>query len=258
MVLCNNQNPCKVKIVIIEDEPLTAEDLKDAILSVSPENTIEAVLPSVQEAENYFMKNTAPELLFCDIQLGDGSIFDLLNKVKIEAPVIFCTAYHEHTLQAFKLNGIEYILKPFSKEDVRQALGKYDRLKSSFQNQFNHKLLELPNQQTVLVHYRDSIIPLTCSEIGMIWISNQVTYVQMLNNKKYVLNKSLEELEQTLDRQFFRVNRTAIINKKLVCEVTRLLTRKLLIQLDSGFKTDCKLTVSKTKASTFLNWLKDV
>lgn len=247
-----------MRIVIIEDEPLTAEDLKDAILEVSPENTIEAILHSVQEAENYFLENTLPELLFCDIQLGDGSIFDLLNRVKIEAPIIFCTAYNEHTLQAFKLNGIEYILKPFSKEDVRQALNKYDRLRSSFQNRFDHTQQGLSGRQTLLVHYRDSIIPLTCSEIGMIWISNQVTYVQTLNNKKFVLNKPLEELEQTLGRQFFRVNRMAIINKKLVREVTKQLTRKLSVYLDPGFKTDCKLTVSKTKATAFLNWLKDV
>lgn len=247
-----------MKIVIIEDEVLAAEDLKEAILNILPESTIEAVLQSIREAEEYFNEHAMPELLFCDIQLGDGSIFDLLNKVRIETPVIFCTAYNEHTLQAFKLNGIEYILKPFSREDVRQALNKYDRLRASFQNYSGHRQLEIPNQKTLLVHYRDSIVPLTFSEIGMIWISNGVTYVQTFNNKKYVLNKSLEELEQTLNHQFFRINRTAIINKKLVCEVTKQLTRKLFIHLDPGFKTDSKLTVSKTKATLFLNWLQEI
>jgi DNA-binding LytR/AlgR family response regulator len=246
-----------MKIVIIEDEALTAEDLQVTIRKVAPECRVEVVLRSVQEAEDYFRKNALPDLLFCDIQLGDGSIFDLLNKVKLDAPIIFCTAYNEHTLQAFKLNGIDYILKPFSSEDVLRALNKYERLKSSFQNQFDYTHIQLPQQQNLLIHYRNTIVPVPYSEIGMIYISNQVTYLQTLGNKNYLLNKTLEELEQLLDRQFFRVNRTAIVNKQLVREVSKQLTRKLLIQLDPAFKTDTKLTVSKSKATAFLKWLKE-
>ncbi|TSJ47811.1 LytR/AlgR family response regulator transcription factor [Fluviicola chungangensis] len=247
-----------MRIVIIEDEALTAADLKDSILKVATSSKIDAVLGSIQEAEEYFLGNPLPELLFCDIQLGDGSIFDLLNKVNIDVPIIFCTAYNEHALQAFKLNGIEYILKPFSKEDVLRALNKYERLRSSFKSRFDYNQLQLPKQQHLLVHYRDTIVPVPFSDIGMIFIANQVVYLQTFANKKYVLHKTLEELEQTLDRQFFRVNRTAIINKKLVQEVGKLLTRKLLIQLPPDFKTDLKLTVSKTKAPAFLKWMKGI
>lgn len=247
-----------MRIVIIEDEALTAEDLQDSILKVAPESTIEAVLHSVQEGEDYFNKNSVPDLLFCDIELGDGSIFDLLNKVTIDVPIIFCTAYDEHTLKALKLNGIEYLLKPFSTEDVRLALDKYERLKQTFQHHFDYEQLKPQQPQNLLVHYRDAIVPVNCSDIGIIYISNQITYIQTLGNKKYVLHKTLEELEQTLNRQFFRVNRTAIVNKKLVYDVNKLLSRKLLVNLDPNFKTDIKLTVSKTKASLFLEWLKAV
>lgn len=247
-----------MRIAIIEDETLTAEDLQNSILSVEPGSTIEVILHSVQEAEDYLKKHTLPELLFCDIQLGDGSIFDLLNRVKIDIPIIFCTAYDEHTLKAFKLNGIEYILKPFSTEDVRLALNKYERLKLTFQNQFDYRLLQPKNQQNLLVHYRDNIIPVNCSDIGMVYISNQIIYLQTLANKRYVLNKTLDELEQILKDQFFRVNRTALINKKLIREVTKQLNRKLVIHLDSNFKTDLKITVSKSKSPLFLKWLKTV
>lgn len=245
-----------MRIVIIEDEPLTAEDLRDSILKVAPESTIEAVLHSVQEAEEYFGNNTLPELLFCDIQLGDGSVFDLLSKVTIDTPIIFCTAYDEHTLQAFKLNGIEYILKPFSTEDVRLALDKYERLKLTIKNHFDYEQIK-PHQQNLLVHYRDTIIPVNCSNIGVIYISNQITYIHILENQKYVLNKTLEELEQILSKEFFRVNRNTIINKKLILDVNKQLNRKLVVNLNPDFKTDIKITVSKTKSSLFLKWLKD-
>lgn len=247
-----------MRVVIIEDEALTAEDLKGSVLSLAPESTIEAILHSIQEAEDYFSKNTLPELLFCDIQLGDGSIFDLLNRVKIDVPIIFCTAYDEHTLQAFKLNGIEYILKPFSTEDVRQALNKYERLKLTFQSHFDYRILQPKSQKNLLVYYRDNIIPVNCSDIGMVYISNQIIYLQMLDNKRYVLNRTLDELEQTLEEQFFRVNRTAILNKKLVQGVNKQLNRKLVIHLDPNFKTDLKITVSKSKSPLFLKWLKTV
>ena len=246
-----------MKIVIIEDESLTAEDLQRSILSISPESRIEAVLSSLQEAVDYFSHNPMPELLFCDIQLGDGSIFDLLKRVKIDVPVIFCTAYDEHTLQAFKLNGIEYILKPFSNEDVRLALDKYERLKLTFKTQFDYELLKPQNPQNLLVYYRDNIIPVNCSDIGLVYISNQITYLQTLGNKKYILNKTLDELEQILDHGFFRVNRTAIVNKKLIQEVNKQLNRKLAVNLDPCFKTDIKITVSKSKSPLFLKWLKN-
>jgi DNA-binding LytR/AlgR family response regulator len=247
-----------MKIVIIEDEVLTAEDLQHAILNAVPECVIEAVLHSVQEAEDYFSSNDLPDLLFCDIQLGDGSIFDLLSRVKIDVPIIFCTAYDEYTLRAFKLNGIEYILKPFGNEDVRLALNKYERLKLGFQNHFDYKTLQAPNCQNLLVHYRDTIIPIKYADIGVLYISNQITYIQTLENKRYLINKPLDELEQTLDSRFFRVNRKAIINKILIREVNKLLNRKLVVNLDPNFKTELKITVSKSKSPLFLKWLKEV
>ncbi|MES2557597.1 MAG: LytTR family DNA-binding domain-containing protein [Bacteroidota bacterium] len=246
-----------MRIVIIEDETLTAEDLQDSILTVAPESVIEAILHSVQDAEEYFRNNSVPELLFCDIQLGDGSIFDLLNKVRIDAPIIFCTAYDEHTLQAFKLNGIEYILKPFSTQDVRLALNKYERLKLTFKNQLDLAQLHMHSRQNLLVHFRDTIVPVNFADIGMIYISNQIVYVQTFGNKKYLLNKTLEELAQILDDRFFRVNRMAIVNRKLVQNANKQLNRKLLVNLHPDFNTDLKLTVSKTKSPLFLKWLKD-
>ena len=111
-----------MKVVIIEDEPLTAEDLSSALLEVDSSIQVVAMLESVLESVSYFTENEVPDLIFSDIQLSDGLSFEVFKKVKIDAPVIFCTAFDEYAIQAFKANGIDYIMKPFSRQTVADAL----------------------------------------------------------------------------------------------------------------------------------------
>src|SRR5690554_4353602 len=121
-----------MKIVIIEDEKLTAKDLEDMILEAAPSSQIVATLYSVKQAVAYLGKNPAPNLIFSDIQLGDGLSFDIFSEVNINTPIVFCTAYDEYALKAFRLNGIDYMLKPFTQEAVKAALEKYDDLSQAF------------------------------------------------------------------------------------------------------------------------------
>ena len=121
-----------MKIVIIEDEQHTADDLAETILKVEAKAQIMASLRSVKEAVSYFQTNEKPDLIFCDIQLGDGLSFEIFNKFPLNSPVVFCTAYDEYALKAFKANGIDYILKPFTKKTIRESLKKYRDLSDSF------------------------------------------------------------------------------------------------------------------------------
>ena len=121
-----------MKIVIIEDEKLTARDLEDLIMEAAPSCQVLATLHSVKQAVNYLSKTPAPDLIFSDIQLGDGLSFDVFNQVNIHTPIVFCTAYDEYALKAFRLNGIDYILKPFTLEAVKAALDKYDEMSRVF------------------------------------------------------------------------------------------------------------------------------
>src|SRR5690554_7838990 len=118
-----------MKIVIIEDEQHTADDLAETILKVEAKAQIVASLRSVKEAVSYFQTNEKPDLIFCDIQLGDGLSFEIFNKFPVNSPVIFCTAYDEYALKAFKANGIDYILKPFTKKKKKEIKKKKKKIK---------------------------------------------------------------------------------------------------------------------------------
>src|SRR5699024_12622933 len=122
-------------IVIIEDEPLTAEDLADTISKVDDRSQVVACLESIKESVDYFNNNDSPDLIFSDIQLSDGLCFELFSQLDITIPVIFCTAYNEYAIQAFKANGIDYIVKPFTAEMVSEALGRYHNLKHTLSGQ---------------------------------------------------------------------------------------------------------------------------
>jgi len=161
-----------VKIIIIEDERNTAEDLKETILKVQPDASIIAMLHSVKEALAYFAVNEKPDLLFCDIQLGDGTSFDILSKIQIKTPVIFCTAYDEFALTAFETHSIDYIMKPFDTATVAKALAKYRDLKDML-SPLNHNLiLELLENKSkgsdrMLVRYKDKILPIEYTDIAL-------------------------------------------------------------------------------------------
>jgi DNA-binding LytR/AlgR family response regulator len=158
-----------MRIVIIEDERLTAEDLSDTVLSIKPDAEIVTLLFSVKEAVNYFQINDKPDLIFSDIQLGDGLSFEIFKTIQINTPVIFCTAYDEYALTAFKANGIDYILKPFTRNALENALNKYTELKRNFSKDLQGyeeiaRLFENRNKSTatsVLVYVKDKIVPVS-------------------------------------------------------------------------------------------------
>lgn len=213
-----------MKIVIIEDEKLTAEDLADVILKLQPDAQLVAFLRSVKEAVEYFERGPVPDLIFSDIQLGDGVSFDVFKTVNVAAPIIFCTAYDEYAMNAFKTNGIDYILKPFTEVSIAQALNKYHSLRRGFSPEritydaiFDHFVSKMPPKtSSILVSYKDKIIPVKTDHIALFYIANEETSLLTFDHKTYVLNKNLEELEKLSGDDFFRVNRQYLVNRKAV------------------------------------------
>lgn len=251
-----------MKIVIIEDEMLTAEDLRDVILQVEPTAEIVAALSSVAEAVEYFQSHEMPQLIFSDIQLGDGLSFDIFNEVAISVPVIFCTAYDEYAMKAFNANGIHYVLKPFNAQKIQEAFEKYNALKSSF-NAYTESLDKiihtLSNQQesrktnSILVHYQNSVIPIKIEDIALFYIKHEICYLYKFDQKSYMVNKSLDELQQIDEDLFYRANRQFIVNRNAVKEVLQYLSRKVSIELTIPF--DESITISKEKITSFYTWL---
>lgn len=250
-----------MKVVIIEDEPLTAEDLASTLSDVDPLVKVVAQLESVVEAVCYFDEHDLPDLIFSDIQLSDGLSFEIFKKVNISTPVIFCTAYDEYAIQAFKANGIDYIMKPFSKNTVAAALTRFQALKTSFSKSslpyeaimdvFNRR--ESSVQASVLVYYKDQILPIRFQDIALFFIQNEVTHLTTFKGENYFVDHNLDQLDQITDSNFFRANRQALINRRAVKSASRFFGRKLVLSLSIPHKES--VVVSKAKVSLFLSWL---
>jgi len=250
-----------MKIVIIEDEQLTADDLSETILKVSPEVQIIARLSSVKDAVAWFRKYEQPDLIFSDIQLGDGLCFEIFRKHPVTTPVIFCTAFDEYALTAFKAHGIDYILKPFDEQTIAGALTRYKELERKFlgNNKQIETILQLfenrknQKQGSVLVYHKDKILPIKLQDIALFYLEHEITYIITFRQKTFTISKSLEELEEIAGNSFYRANRQYLINRKAIKEASQYFARKLSIALSIPFSET--ITVSKVKVPDFLNWL---
>ncbi|MBD1398162.1 response regulator transcription factor [Pontibacter sp. JH31] len=250
-----------MKVVIIEDEPLMAEDLAETLVQLDPSITIAVILPSVQNAIAYLKQHNTADLIFSDIQLGDGLSFEIFKEISVSAPVVFCTAYDEYALDAFKANGIDYVLKPFTDTTIQSTLNKYKQLQQKFtkeESRYQHLLEHFESKfshsrGSILVYQRDKIIPLAVSDVAVCYVDNQITKVICFDQRTFVVNHTMDELERLLGAQFFRANRQQIINRKAVKEASQFFGRKLHIALNIPFQED--VIVSKAKSPVFLNWL---
>lgn len=255
-----------MNVVIIEDELLTAEDLKAMLLKTDPQINVAAILQSVEEALHYFKAAPAPDLIFSDIQLGDGLSFDIFSATAMKTPVIFCTAFDEYAIRAFNVNGIHYVLKPFNAEKVKEALDKYQNLKQTLSDwpETLEKVVRslradsAANQRkaaSVLVYFRDSVIPVKLKDIALFYIRSGTSYLHTFDNKKYVVDQSLNELQQLDSHLFFRANRQFLINRHAVQKASSYLARRITVELNVPF--DEMITISKEKITPFLDWLKE-
>jgi DNA-binding LytR/AlgR family response regulator len=251
-----------MRVVIIEDEYLVAEDLSASLKQLNPNIIIESVLSSVQEAVAYFSQNTQPDLIFSDIQLGDGVSFDIFKKIEIKVPVIFCTAFDEYAIEAFKTNGIAYILKPYSFNTLKEGLSKFENLKKMLagdiikQYETAIKTLDsnkLNESQTFMVKYRDRFLPVSFDKIALFYLENENNHLYLFSGKTYHIPNSLEEVEKKTGNLFFRVNRQFLINRNAIKEATEHFPRKLKVNLN--FQFDKEIIVSKEKKGKLLDWL---
>jgi two-component system, LytTR family, response regulator LytT len=247
-----------MKIVIIEDEPLTARDLAGYIRAARPDADIVAMLSSVREATDFFKAHPAPDVIFSDIQLGDGLSFSIFEAIQPTIPVIFCTAYDEYALDAFRAAGIDYILKPFTAKDIAAALAKYQSLRGTPPPAYQqlHGLFgngKDPKQRSVLVFYKDKIMPVSIGDIALFYLKNEVVRLVTFGKQQHVVGKTLEEMERLTTGQFCRVNRQHLVNREAIRDVSQYFNRRLLVNLKIPF--DEQITVGRVKMHSFLEWL---
>jgi len=251
-----------MRVIIIEDELKTAKELKNMLEELDNEIVVETVLRSVSAAIDWLKAHPTPELIFSDIQLGDGLSFEIFREVHTEAPVVFCTAFDEYAIRAFESNSIDYLLKPIEEGMLQKSLEKYLRFKehliTASQQGANLKKvlaqLDTNYKQTILVHYREKIIPIRITDVQVIYASNGTVSLYTATDKSYPLQYTIEQLETMLNpHQFFRANRKFIINRDFISNIEHYFNRKLFV----ATKTEApeKIIVSKIKAQAFLKWM---
>jgi two-component system, LytTR family, response regulator LytT len=253
-----------MNIVIIEDEVLTAQDLSEILLHLPEKIQINKTLSSVSEAVTYFREYNPPDLIFSDIQLGDGNSFEIFRQVKINCPVIYCTAFDEFALDAFQNNGIDYILKPFTRKIIQETIQKYIALRQTISSNSPGSTGFIPSPDraeeqrkkgSLLITWKDKIIPVKIRDIALFTIDYKMTRLLTFDNQQYYINQTLEELEQTCGPEFFRANRQYLIHKECIQEALQYFARKLVLKLKVEGKHE--VVISKNRVPEFLEWLRN-
>lgn len=250
-----------MKILIVEDEPLAQKELIRLLAQAAPDAQIMACHESIEGAVD-FLETHQPDLIFMDIQLADGQSFEIFSKVKISAPVIFTTAYDQYALQAFQVNGIDYLLKPIEPEAIRKAMEKYRKWSSGqeSQNLSAEQLLRLlsGNQKTYKTRFMttlgDRIRFVNEQEVAYFQADDEVVFLYCQDGKKYVINHSLEWLDQHLDpTRFFRINRGYICSEDAIADIHKHLNSRLKLRLVP--EPGEEIFVSRARVQAFLEWL---
>lgn len=254
-----------MKTVIIEDEHLIAEEMKASLKVIAPDLEVLAILPSIKTAIKWFGVNDEPDLLFMDIKLSDGLSFELFESIHVKCPVIFCTAYEEYAIRAFKVNGVDYLLKPVQEDDLQKAIDKVRSMRKdvlsvpadikSLMDYFANAGNAKPRyKERFIINANNKWTPLEAKEIAVIYREN-LNFFYKFNGDKLIYDYSpLEEIEEVLDPGlFFRANRQTIININAVLSVKPYGNQKLMVFLKPPLKME--IDVSREKAPLLKKWL---
>ena len=249
-----------MKILIIEDEPLVAKDLQNLITRLEPEAKILKTISSVDAAKLWFSENTMPDLVLSDIQLSDGISFEIFESLHLTCPIIFTTAYDDYAIRAFKLNSVDYLLKPVDGKELAAALTKYKSL--STENIIGDQLKTLmatwgnPSRkykERFLTLHRNTLVPVSQNEIAY-FHKEELIYLQTMNNERFISeHHTLDEVESLLNPEvFFRVNRQFIIHVQSVGRI-KTTHKGLTVQLKAPFNIE--IDISREKAVAFKSWV---
>lgn len=252
-----------MNVLIIEDENAAARRLEKLLKEVAPEVEILQHLDSVETSVLWLEQNPQPDLIFLDIHLADGASFDIFEHVKINCPIVFTTAYDEYALQAFKVNAVDYLLKPIKSADLQAALEKYRNLfKPAAPAADYARLLETLRQQgepnylqRMLIRFGHSLKLVEVSDAAYFYTKNKITFlITRSGGKRYPIDYPLDKLETLLDRRsFFRINRQFIVNVAAIKEMHPYSKSRVKVDLEPPI--DLETIVSTERSAEFKKWL---
>ena len=251
-----------MNLIIIEDEKLSAERLRHLVVKIDDTIDVLATLSSVDEARSWFRDNSPPDLMLLDIQLSDGTAFDLLQSIHTFPGIIFTTAYDEYALKAFKYNSIEYLLKPIDKTELSNALRKFRTLNNlplndsslTYKIENVRKSITGDYKRRFLIKIGEQFQNIEVNETAYIHNHNGSCILYTKDKRQLPIDYSLEQLEDILNpMDFFRINRQFLIKAEVIKEIHTYLNSRLLLKLIPEFKTE--VIVSRDRVNDFKKWM---
>lgn len=250
-----------MRVIIIEDETPAANRLTKLLQNISDEVEVVKRLDSVESGVRYLKTAERIDLIFMDIQLGDGLSFDIFHQAEVKAPVIFTTAFDQYTLKAFKVNSIDYLLKPIDENELQVAVEKYRQIYSNNENGFSEKIMKLVQsmnntryKERLLIKRGQQLSYLKTEQVAYCYADGKLCYAVGFDNSKFLLECNLSQLEEQLQPiQFYRVNRQLLVNIDAVSKVHTWLGGRLKLELAPSTNTDT--VVSRERVNGFKEWL---
>ena len=256
-----------MKILIVEDEELAVKKLQKTLVAVDEAAEVVAVTDSIKGTVDWLQNNSSPDLILMDIELADGQSFEIFNLVPIKTPVIFTTSYDEYALKAFKVNSIDYLLKPIQKEELQAAIDKYKQIKASAPGEvksdvsidnlikeLQQKLQPKEYRKRFLVKQAQKLVSIDVNDIAYFYSDGRLNFFKTCDNKKYVVDYTMDELEDMLDPQrYFRTSRSFYVSVNCIDQIHDYFGNRLLLNLTPA--VDKEVLVSREKVMDFKKWM---
>lgn len=247
-----------MRVLLIEDEKPASQKLIRLLGEINPDIEVVDVLKSVEQSINWFLHNPKPDLIFMDIQLEDGICFEIFESTQVHTPIIFTTAYDEYTLRAFKVNSIDYLLKPVDSDELKNAIEKF---KTHFTKTGTVELESILNQlrpktkERFLIKIGEHFKSVQTSMINCFYIKERCNFIHVDKGKNYPIDYSLDRMEQLIDsKSFFRVSRNFIINFHAIQDIVAYSSNRLKIILKDWTEKE-DIIVSRERVSDFKEWM---
>lgn len=252
-----------MNILIVEDEELAVKKLQKTLAGVDPSAAVVGVTDSIQSTVDWLQGGNSADLILMDIELADGQSFEVFNRVEVKAPVIFTTSYDEYALKAFKVNSVDYLLKPIQTEDLQAALNKYKKLAGdrkpdvhleTLVKQLQQQLQPKEYRKRFLVKHAQKLVSVDVEEIAYFYSDGRLNFFKTTDNKKFVVDYTMEELEDMLDpAAFFRISRSFYVSVDAIEKIDDYFGNRLILQLKPA--VDKEALVSREKVSDFKKWM---
>lgn len=248
--------------LIVEDEMPAAKRLEKLLGKHCPNCHISAHIDSVESAVAWLSENPAPDLIFMDIQLADGLSFDIFSKTSVNAPVIFTTAFDQYTLKAFKVNSVDYLLKPIDPDELKKAIDKYEKHyrktesfdPSGIENMLKSVLAQQHYKERFLVKVGQNLVYIPIKEVAYFFSEEGIAFAQCTNGKKHIIEYTLDQLDSLLNpANFFRINRQIIVRPESILKIATWFNSRLKLEITPP--NDLNLVVSRDRVPHFKKWL---